>query len=84
MVLCMHFQFKKNQIVVIFIASINLYGTDDVSVCTCMWCGYGDEYKNRVVFLICDRYYYHAGYKTDHRAVLAFTDQCTSISVHPP
>ena len=31
-----------------YIYYINLYGTDDVCMCTCMWCG--DVYKDRVVF----------------------------------
>ena len=35
---------------------INLYGTDDVCMCTCMWCG--DAYKDRVVFLISNRFVY--------------------------
>ena len=35
---------------------INLYGTDDVSMCTCVWCG--DVYKDRVVFLISNRFAY--------------------------
>ena len=33
-----------------------LYGTDDVCMCTCMWCG--DAYKDRVVFLISNRFAY--------------------------
>ena len=35
-----------------YIYYINLYGTDDV----CMWCG--DVYKDRVVFLISNRFVY--------------------------
>ena len=33
-----------------YIYYINLYGTDDVCMCTCMCCG--DAYKDRMVFLI--------------------------------
>ena len=43
-----------------YIYYINLYGTDDVCMCTCMCCG--DAYKDRVVFLISNRFvytYYH-------------------------
>ena len=39
-----------------YIYYINLYGTDDVCMCTCMWCG--DAYKDRVVFLISNRFVY--------------------------
>ena len=39
-----------------YIYYINLYGTDDVSMCTCMW--YGEAYKDRVVFLIGNRFVY--------------------------
>ena len=53
LMLCMHFQVLSYRGYIYYII---LYGTDDVSMCTCMWCG--DEYTNRVVFLICDRYYY--------------------------
>ena len=31
-----------------YIYYIKLYGTDDVCMCTCMWCG--NVYKDRVVF----------------------------------
>ena len=39
-----------------YIYYINLYGTDDVCMCTCMWCG--DAYKDRVVFLISNSFVY--------------------------
>ena len=39
-----------------YIYYINLYGTDDVCMCTCMWCD--DAYKDRVVFLISNRFVY--------------------------
>ena len=39
-----------------YIYYINLYGTEDVCMCTCMW--YGDAYKDRVVFLISKRFVY--------------------------
>ena len=39
-----------------YIYYINLYGTDYVCMCTCMWCG--DAYKDRVVFLINNRFVY--------------------------
>ena len=39
-----------------YIYYINLYGTDDVCMCTCMWCG--DAYKDRVVFWISNRFVY--------------------------
>ena len=38
-----------------YIYYINLYGTDGVCMCTCMWCG--DAY-DRVVFLISNRFVY--------------------------
>ena len=41
-----------------YIYYINLYGTDDVSMCTCMWCGDVYNYKDRVVFLISNRFVY--------------------------
>ena len=39
-----------------FIYYINVYGTDDVSMCNCMWCG--DAYKDRVVILKSNRFVY--------------------------
>ena len=39
-----------------YIYYINLYGTDDVCMYTCTWCG--DAYKHRVVFLISNRFIY--------------------------
>ena len=39
-----------------YIYYINLYGTDDVCMCTCMWCG--NAYKDRVVVLISNRFVY--------------------------
>ena len=39
-----------------YIYYINLYGTDDVCMCTCMWCG--DAHKDRVVCLISNRFVY--------------------------
>ena len=42
---------------------INIYGTDDVSMCTCMWCG--DAYKDRVVFLISNRRFVYIYYYVD-------------------
>ena len=46
LMLCMHFQILLSHGGYIYY--INLFGTDDVSRCTCMWCG--DAYKDTVVF----------------------------------
>ena len=56
LMLCMHFRFF--QLHGGYIYYINLYGNDDVSMCLCMWCGDADDYKDRVVFLISDRFVY--------------------------
>ena len=40
-----------------YIYYINVYGTDDVCMCTCMWCG--NVYKDRVVFLISNKFFTH-------------------------
>ena len=54
LMLCMHFQICYHM-VVIFNTSIYI-GTDDVCMCTCMLCG--DAYKDRVLFLISNRFVY--------------------------
>ena len=55
LMLCMHFSKLSHGG---YIYNINLYGSDDVriSMCTCMWCG--DAYKDRVRFLISNRFVY--------------------------
>ena len=53
--LCMHFQISCHMHGGHIYYS-NLYGTDDVSMCTCMWCG--DACKDRVVFLVSNRFVY--------------------------
>ena len=45
-------------------------------------------HTNKVIVYIsakCSKVFTYTGYKTDHRAVLAFTDQCTDRSLsHSP